>query len=422
MRRLARSTVAAAFAVLSGCSFGATQVETARAATDSQDFPTIERGRYLAVVGDCAACHTTPGSGQQFGGGRAIETPFGTILAPNITPDRETGIGAWSDDAFVGSLLDGTGRAGEHLYPAMPYTYFTRMSRDDARAILAYLKTVPPVHNRVVSNQLPFPFDIRASLIAWNALFFTPGRLQPHADKTAEWNRGAFLVEGPMHCGLCHTPKNLLGGDKSSEPLQGYSLQGWFAPDITNDRYRGLGGWSTDQIVAYLKTGHNDLAAASGPMAEEVSLSSSHMTDADLHSIAVYLKDGPGSRVEKPEAVAGNDPAMKVGGAIYADECSACHAPKGEGVAGLIPALAGSAAVQSREPTSLLHVVLRGTRSVGTQGAPTASAMPPFGWLLDNDQVAAVTTYVRNAWGNAAPSVGSGDVSRARSSLARRGD
>jgi mono/diheme cytochrome c family protein len=422
MRSLRGTAAAVAFAILCGCSIGATHVETAHAAIDSQDFATIERGRYLAVAADCTACHTTPGSGQQFSGGRAIETPFGNVLAANITPDRETGIGAWTDDEFIGSLLNGTGRSGEHLYPAMPYVYFTRLTRDDALAILAYLKTVPPVRNYVVSNRLPFPFDIRVSLLAWNALFFHPGTFRLHPDKTAEWNRGAYLVEGPMHCGMCHTPKNLLGGDKSSEELEGYSLQGWFAPDLTDGNYRGLGAWGTDQIVAYLKTGHNDMDAASGPMAEEISLSSSHMSDADLRAVATYLKDRPGSIIAKPAAVGTDDPAMKVGGAIYADECSACHAATGVGLPGMISRLAGSALVQSEQPTSLLHVILRGTRSVATAEAPTASAMPPFGWLLNDDQVAAVTTYVRNAWGNAAPAVTAKDASRARELLAHRTD
>jgi mono/diheme cytochrome c family protein len=415
MRRL---VLAAAVAILGGC---AAPVQAADA-SDHQDFPTIERGRYLAVVGDCAACHTMPGSNQQFAGGRAIETPFGRILAPNITPDRETGIGAWSDDEFVGSLLNGTGRGGSHLYPAMPYTYFTRMTRNDALAIRAYLNTVTPVRHQVVSNQLPFPFNIRASMLVWNALFFKAGTFQPHPDKSAEWNRGAYLVEGPMHCGMCHTPKNLLGGDKTGDALQGYSLQGWFAPNITNDPYQGLGGWSIEAIIAYLKTGHTEKIAATGPMAEEVSLSSSHITDADLHAIAVYLKDRPNVGSSKPTPIAASDAAMKVGSAIYRDECSACHSPTGQGVAGLIPALAGSASVQSAEPTSLLHVVLEGTRSVGTAGAPTASAMPPFGWLLTDDQVAAVTTYIRNAWGNAAPAVTANDASGARTSLAQRSD
>jgi mono/diheme cytochrome c family protein len=415
MRRL---VLTAALAILGACPAPVLAADTA----DHQDFSTIERGRYLAVVADCGACHTMPGSNDLFAGGRAIETPFGTILAPNITPDRETGIGAWTDAEFVGSLLNGTGRSGAHLYPAMPYTYFTRMTRDDALAIRAYLNTVPPVRHDVVANQLPFPFDIRASMLAWNALFFQSGTLQPRADKSAEWNRGAYLVEGPMHCGMCHTPKNLLGGDKTTDVLQGYALQGWFAPNIANDPYRGLGGWSIDEIVAYLKTGHTDKTAASGPMAEEVSLSSSRMTDADLHAIAVYLKDRPAGSAGKPPTLAATDPAMKVGSAIYTDECSACHTPKGEGVPGLIPSLAGSASVQSADPTSLLHVVLEGTRSVGTAGAPTASAMPPFGWLLIDEQVAAVTTYIRNAWGNAAPAVTAGDASKARTSLAERGD
>jgi mono/diheme cytochrome c family protein len=216
---------------------------------DKQDFKQIERGRYLTIAGDCGACHTLPGSGHDFAGGRAIETPFGQLLAPNITPDTQTGIGAWTDDEFVNALTIGTGRNGVRLYPAMPYTYYTKLTHDDALAIRAYLNTVPAVHNPVNPNQLPFPFDIRASLLGWNALFFTPGTFQPNPHKSAEWNRGAYLAEGLTHCGMCHTPKNFLGGDKTDESLNGYALQGWFAPNITNDARRGLGGWSVDEIV-----------------------------------------------------------------------------------------------------------------------------------------------------------------------------
>jgi mono/diheme cytochrome c family protein len=391
-----------------------------KAAEDAQDFSQVDRGRYLATVGDCAACHTEPGSDRQLAGGRPIETPFGTLLAANITPDRETGIGAWTDDEFVNALTKGTGRNGAHLYPAMPYPYLTKLSREDALAIRAYLNGLPPVHHPVTPNQLPFPFDIRLGMAAWNALFFTPGSFQPSPEKSAEWNRGAYLVEGPMHCGACHTPKNFLGGDKAGSRLQGYMLQGWFAPNITNDAHRGLGSWSADDIVSYLKTGHTAVAAASGPMGEEVALSSSKMTDADLHAVAVYLKDQPGQAPTAPATPPAA--AMKTGAAIYADECSACHAPKGTGVPGLFPALAGSSAVQSDDPASLVHVVLRGTRSVATDAAPTAPAMPAFAWLLNDDQVAAVTTYVRNAWGNAAPAVAAGDVGRARRDLAERAD
>src|ERR1700727_2891534 len=205
------------------------------AGIDKQDFGQVERGHYLSIVGDCAACHTLPGSGRDLAGGRVIETPFGKLIAPNITPDAATGIGAWTDDEFVNALTKGTGRGSTHLYPAMPYTYYTKVTRDDALAIRAYLNTVPAVHNPIEANQLPFPLNIRLSMTAWNALFFKPGVFEPDHSKSDEWNRGAYLTEGLGHCGLCHTPKNGLGGDKTSEKMQGYNLQGWFAPNITNN-------------------------------------------------------------------------------------------------------------------------------------------------------------------------------------------
>jgi mono/diheme cytochrome c family protein len=315
------------------------------AVADPQDFSQIERGRYLAIAGDCAACHTVPGSDRPLAGGRAIETPFGTVLASNITPDIETGIGAWTDEQFVNAVTKGSRPDGTHLYPAMPFTHYTNVTREDVVAIRAYLATIPAVRNEVHSNQLPFPFDVRAGMKAWNELFFSPGTFLPVADKSAEWNSGAYLVEGLMHCGMCHTPKNSLGGDDTKRKLQGYALQGWFAPDITNDERRGLGGWSAEDIVAYLKTGHNRIAAAAGPMAEEVAQSSSKLTEADLGAVAIYLKDQPGGT--HAPAAAADDTLMRVGAAIYADECSACHTPKGTGIAGLFPALSGSPSVQS---------------------------------------------------------------------------
>lgn len=392
------------------------------AGIDKQDFNQIERGRYLALVGDCAACHTLPGSDHQLAGGRPIETPFGKLLAPNITPDPETGIGAWTDDEFVNALTKGVGRDGAHLYPAMPYTYYTKVTRDDALAIRAYLKTVPAVHNPVIADQLPFPLDIRQTMTLWNWLFFSPGELRPRADKSAEWNRGAYLTEGLAHCGMCHTPKNLLGGDKSSEKLQGYALQGWFAPNITNDARLGLGGWTADDIATYLKTGHNRTSAATGPMSETLHLSTSLMSDADLHAIAVYLKDQPGQQPRPSAPAAPAQAVLTKGGQIYADECSGCHTPNGNGIAGLFPSLNSSPVVQQRDPTSLLRVVLRGARSVATKDAPTGPAMPAFAWVLDDDDVAAVLTYIRNSWGNAAPAVAATDVGKARRAFAERTD
>jgi mono/diheme cytochrome c family protein len=390
------------------------------AGIDAQNFSQIDRGRYLAIVGDCAACHTLPGSGHDFAGGRAIETPFGEIVAPNITPDPVTGIGAWTDDEFVNALTKGTGRDGAHLFPAMPYTYYTKLTRDEVLAIRAYLKTVPAVHHAVQADQLPFPLDIRASMVVWDKLFFTSGPFKPDADKGAEWNRGAFLVEGPGHCGMCHTPKNLLGGDEPSEQLHGYALQGWFAPNITNDSRVGLGSWSVDDIVAYLKTGHTLTAFASGPMSETLNLSTSHMSDPDLKAIAIYLKDR--SAKEQAAPTAPEQVTMNVGAQIYADECAGCHVANGKGAPGLFPSLRGSPAVQQTDPTSLLRVVLRGARGVGTDPAPTAPAMPAFGWVLNDDQVAAVVTYIRNAWGNAAPAVSESEVGKARRLLAQRTD
>jgi mono/diheme cytochrome c family protein len=390
------------------------------AGIDKQDFDQLERGRYLTIVGDCAACHTLPGSGHDFSGGRPVETPFGLLIAPNITPDPETGIGAWTNQEFINALTKGTGRNGTRLYPAMPYTYYTKVTRDDALAIRAYLNSVPAVHNPVRANQLPFPFNIRRSLAGWDLLFFRRSPFRPRADKDAEWNRGAYLAEGLAHCGMCHTPKNFLGADRTGERLQGYALQGWFASNITNDERRGLGSWSIDDIVTYLKTGHNRTGAATGLMAETLHLSTSHMTDADLHAIAVYLKDQPGQKEAAPPAPP--QAAMKAGAKIYADECSGCHAPSGKGVQGLFPALDGSHEVQQSDPTSLLHVVLRGARSVSTKEAPTASAMPEFGWILTDNEVAAVLTYIRNSWGNAAPAVEPDDVGKARKQLVERND
>ncbi|MGA2894707.1 MAG: cytochrome c [Xanthobacteraceae bacterium] len=394
---------------------------------DAQKFDQIERGRYLAILGDCTGCHTLPGSRRDFAGGRPLETPFGVLLGPNITPDRETGIGAWTDDEFVNALKNGTGRGGTHLFPAMPYTYYSKITRDDALAIRAYLNTVPAVHNTVSPDQLPFPFNVRASLAVWNKLFFTPEEFQPNRSKSPEWNRGAYLTEGLGHCGMCHTPKNALGGDDTSERMQGYNLQGWFAPNITNDTRIGLGSWSVDDIAAYLKTGHNQTSAATGIMAEEIGLSTSKVSDGDLKAIATYLKDRPGdSSNQNNRAQATSSPpdqgVMKIGAQIYADECSGCHGANGKGVSGLFPSLNGAPVVRQKDATSIVHVVLRGAISAGTKFAPTAAAMPAFAWVMNDDQVAAVATYIRNSWGNAAPAVNGGDVAKERAALAERSD
>jgi mono/diheme cytochrome c family protein len=377
----------------------------------AQEPALVDRGRYLTEAADCAACHTDPRSGKPFAGGRPIQTPFGTVVAANITPDRKTGIGTWSDKQFDDAVRHGRMPDGM-LYPAMPYPYYTRMSRDDVLAIRAYLRTLTPVENAVHSNQLPFPFSIRAMMHVWDGLYFNDKPYAPDPSKSALWNRGAYLVQGAGHCGACHTPKNFLGGDKARQAFQGYTLQGWFAPNITNDEARGLGKWSVEDIASYLKTGHNRLAAASGMMGEEVALASSRMTDPDLQAIATYLKDQPGQ--SPPNAAPVNAMSMKAGKAIYEDLCSACHAPDGRGVPYLIPNLAESSSVASRDDTSIVRVVVHGSESVATDKEPTGPAMPAFGWQLNDDQIAAVATYIRNSWGHAASPVTAAEVSKAR--------
>lgn len=399
----------------------------AAGAIDTQDFDQVQHGHYLTVAGDCAACHTLPGSGHDFAGGRIVETPFGHLVAPNITPDPLTGIGAWTDDEFVNALTKGTGRHGERLYPAMPFTYYTKLTRQDALAIRAYLNTVPAVHNPIKSDQLPFPFDIRLSMAGWDELFFKPGEFKPDPHKSAQWNRGAYLTEGLGHCGLCHTPKNVAGADETGDALQGYALQGWFAPNITNEARRGLGSWSVDQIAAYLKNGENGITVGNGLMAETIHLSTSQLTDADARAIAVYLKDrtddqGKQEAAAEPASSAPDQGTMKDGAQIYADECSGCHEPDGKGVSGLFPSLHGTPFVQQTDPTNLIHVVLRGALGVATKAAPTAPEMPAFGWVLDDDHIAELLTYVRNSWGNAAPAVNADDVSKERATLVERND
>jgi mono/diheme cytochrome c family protein len=277
------------------------------------------------------------------------------------------------------------------------------------------------VNNKVDRSTLPFPFSVRAGMKAWDALFFDKGEYKPDLNKSTEWNRGAYLVEGPGHCGACHTPKNSLGGDKTSEFLQGGQLQGWFIPNITDDEAKGLGKWSVDDIVAYLKTGHNRITGATGPMAEEVEHASSKMTDSDLKAIATYLKSVPGQSKE-PKPLAENDPAMKVGHAIYRDQCAACHMIDGKGVANLFPSLADASVLRSSDPRTAIRLVLRGARTVATDHEPTGPGMPSYGHMLKDDEIAAVLTYARNAWGRGAPPVTADDVAKARRELKARND
>ncbi len=406
------AVVAAAAWLLTACT---PHLSPADSRVSPQAFAQADRGRYLAIAADCAACHADPGGSGALSGGRPIQTPFGTVVASNITPDRATGIGGWSDAQFDTAVRLGRAPADKWLYPAMPYPYYSHMTAGDVLAIHAYLKTLPPVHHEVKEDRLPFPYDIRAGMRLWDAMYFNPGTFHADPKKSADWNRGAYLVNGPGHCAACHTPKSHLGGDSTREPLEGYALQGWFAPDITGGVQLGLGDWSTDDVVAYLQSGHNRVAAASGPMAEEVADSTSRLTAQDLKSIAIFLKDEP-DRTYEARALDLHDPAMVTGAAVYADMCSACHARNGTGVPYLIPDLAHSSSVAAQDPASVLRVLVHGGQSVATAREPTGPSMPAFGRQLSDEDIAAVATYIRNSWGHAGPAVAASTVHRVRES------
>ncbi|WP_277964316.1 c-type cytochrome [Pseudomonas sp. RIT-To-2] len=379
--------------------------------------PAVARGRYVAIAGDCAACHTDPHQGKPFAGGYALQTPFGTLLASNITSDKNTGIGAWTEAEFTRAVREGKGRHGENLYPAMPYNAYVKVSDQDMHDLWAYMQTVPAVDNKVVSNQLPFPFNIRLMMMGWNLLFFDKTPFVPVASASAQINRGAYLVQGLGHCAACHTAKNFLGGDKGGAFLQGGELEGWHAPEITGNPAVGIGGWTPAQVVQYLKTGSNDVAVASGPMAEAVTNSTQHMTDDDLQAIAAYLQSLPGSDTAKAQPLAASDPVMQRGANVYSANCAACHNSDGKGINQLAAGFGNNPGVQAVNAQSLMTTVLQGGRGAVTLDNPTSGAMPSFAWKLSDEQVAATLTYIRNSWGNAAPAVTAKQVADTRKDL-----
>lgn len=380
----------------------------------------VRRGRDLTVIGDCVACHTPQGR-PVFSGGRAVNTPFGAIYSANLTSDPQTGVGAWTPDTFWRAMHEGKGGHGQNLYPAFPYVQFTHVTRADTDAILAYLKTTPAVNATPPPNRLPFPLNVRMAVSGWNLLFFKPAAHPWAADpgRPADWNRGAYIVNTLGHCGACHTSKNALGADKKDAFLRGTVLDRWYAPDLTGEPRYGLGGWSEDDIVQYLRTGRNAHAQVTGSMGEVVSDSTSLMREDDLRAIAVYLKSLPPS----PSAAvpAADARAMRAGEAIYFDACTGCHKEGGVGQAGVFPPLKGHAGLQSPDPTTTVRVILTGARTAPTPTHPAPTSMPSFAWKLDDAQIADVATYVRNAWGNRAAPVDSDRVRRMRAALGPQG-
>jgi mono/diheme cytochrome c family protein len=392
----------------------------------------IARGEYLTRAADCVACHTVPGSNNDFAGGVAFVLPFGTIYSSNITPDAETGIGAWTDEDFVRAMHDGVRKDGSHLYPAFPYTSYTALSRDDVLAIKAYLFSLPPINSPERSNELSFPFNQRWAMGFWNAAFFKNQRFQNDESRPAQWNSGAYLATALGHCAECHTPRNFGFGLKHGNELAGEEVQGWAAYDITPDPQDGIGAWTDEQIAAYLKSGHAPgRASASGPMAEVVSNSLQYLAADDVASLVSYLRSVPArpgrvhiaadagaslatrasAALPAPAAVRDpDDPGL----GLFAGNCAGCHSWDGLGRQTVYADLRGVRAVADPAATNITQVILHGSNyRIGEHDI----YMPAFAAGYSDAEVAALSNFVVRYFGNRPGTLAAKDVAQRRKDM-----
>ncbi|HEY8026014.1 MAG TPA: cytochrome c [Burkholderiaceae bacterium] len=380
----------------------------------------IALGSYLVQAGDCMACHTKRG-GVPFSGGRVIPTPFGKLYSPNLTPDPATGLGSWTANDFWRAMHNGKSRDGRFLYPAFPYTNYTKITRADADAMFTYFRSLPAVHQPTIENELRFPYSQRILLAGWRALYFRPGVYESDQSHTADWNRGAYLVQGLGHCNACHTNRNTLGATEQNADLAGgmIPILGWYAPSLTSDAEAGLGNWENQHIVSLLKSGVSPRGTVFGPMAEVVSDSLQHLSGPDLDAMAVYLKSLP-QTVLPPlsnEMEVATDQSVAIltrGAQIYHDQCVPCHQKNGSGLPPAYPPLAGNRAISMQSSINPIRMVLNGGYPPSSDTNPRPYGMPPFGPTLNDADVAAVVSYIRNSWGNRAPMVSSVQVGRYR--------
>ena len=384
---------------------------------------TLERGRVLALAGNCAHCHTARG-GAAYAGGRPIDTPFGTVFASNLTPDPDTGLGRWTAGEFWRALHHGRGADGRRLVPVFPYTETTRITREDSDALWAWLRTVPAVQQVNRAHELRWPYGTQGALAVWRTLFFRPGVWQDNSRQTASWNRGGYLVNGAGHCAACHGGRNAWGGSASAGFGGGLlpSLN-WYAPALNRADQAGVSHWPLQDIVALLRDGSSPSGQATGPMAEVVLHSTQHLPPSDLQAMAVYLKSLPADT--RPAAPARlTDPAnlvraLEAGAVLYQDHCAACHGAQGEGGAladgrRVIPPLAGNRTVTQEPPANLVRSIALGGFGAPTAGNPRPFSMPPFAQVLTEGQIADLATYLRRSWGAQAGSVSANEVARWR--------
>lgn len=373
------------------------------------------RGAYLVTTANCRGCHTARGQAP-YAGGREIPTPFGVFVAPNITPDEDTGIGDWSAEDFWFALHEGKRPDGAPLYPSFPYTHYTKLDRRDADAMYAYLRTVPAVAQAAPPHRLKFPYDQRWLLVAWRALFFRPGTyaVDPSHDDT--WNRGAYLVQGLGHCGACHEARNALGAVVSRDNPAGGVVLSWYAPSLESRHEAGLSHWQDEDIVRLLRGGRTAGASTLGPMAEVVYDSLQHWQDADLHAMAAYLRQMPdrAPAAPGPSRVADPRAGERPGARLYAEHCASCHGQDGEGEGLQGPPLAGNRAVTMDSAVNPIRAVLYGGYAPGTADNPEPFGMPPFHAALDDRSIAEVLSFMRTSWGNTAAPVRDFEVTRQR--------
>lgn len=377
------------------------------------DAVTIARGAELARAGNCMACHTARG-GEPYAGGHAIHTPFGTLVAGNLTPDRETGLGRWSREAFGRALHEGISRDGRLLYPAFPYPHTTKLRDADVDALYAWVQSLPPVRRPNDAHRLRFPYNLQASVAVWRWWNFEPGRFQDEPERSASWNRGAYLVNGVGHCSACHSAP--LAGGRVGQPLAGGLMPDgrWYAPSLLDPAEAGLQAWTAEHAVALLRQGTVANATVMGPMADVVFHGTSHLNDEDLSAVVTYLRELPVSPAPMPEFQWARQDVLRLGERVYEAHCAACHGPQGQGAESAYLPLAGNRAVRMSSAVNTVQAILSGGFAPTTAGQPQPFGMPPFRTLLSDEEVAAVASFIRQSWGNRASAVSALEVQRVR--------
>jgi mono/diheme cytochrome c family protein len=393
---------------------------------EQQTAPPLSAGEYLARAGNCIACHSVAG-GKPFAGGLKMGTPMGAIYTTNITPDKETGIGDYTFDDFDRAVRRGVAKDGHHLYPAMPYPSYAKLTDADVHALYDFfMKEVPPAKQANKPSEIPIYLSFRWPLAIWNMVFTESGAYVAKPDHDAAWNRGAYLIEGLEHCGACHTPRGLAFQEKALDDrrgafLQGAALDAWSASNLRGDLRTGLGGWSEADVASFLKTGHNAKAVAFGSMLDVVNNSTPYLSDDDLNAMAKFLKSLPAT-VEQTatvydeattKALLGGSP-QQPGATLYLGNCVSCHGADGKGQVPYIPPLAGNPVLLDGDPQSLINLALNGAQPLVVKGTPDAYRMPQYRAQLSDEEIAAVLSFVRGAWGNGAAAVTADQVKAMR--------